>query len=569
MVGTYCAATTIQESATIFNQTFSMEKKIPMLLRKTLLLLLILFLIIPGSALAADPAAEAEWEPIAPGIEYRQFQLPDPNNVFVVRMDRSNLNVTLDSSIAQGKLSEGKETVSGMYSRYDQALNFWNPPSWANRNQVVVAINGSYFNMGNGVPQGGQVQSGWYAKRFDELGGWTGFGWKLDRSAFIGECVKHRPEKQLITYPDNSTQRIAHVNSQRGANELVVFTPQYNSRTGTDNSGVEVLVEMTRPTMILPPPAAALGIVRQIRINQGNSLIPFNTIVLSASGTAAEILLENVQGGSEIGVSQEITSYEHDCSTLYPEISWTKTYASVQGAFFYLKDGQIRDFNDEGATLRHPRTAIAFNDAYIYFVVVDGRDAEHSRGMTIHELAVFTFDTLGATWGVAQDGGGSSTMVINGKVVNNTYCNIYYCSKYHYYLPLVAKKSTSGQSVTPTESDIISSSTGIERAVANGMLMVIVQPGEFSTTFTTGDPVKTITDTAIRLGPGTNYASFSSIPTGTPGTITEQMNNLNGVKAKSTFWWYVKFGNVTGWVAEEALGSQLAGSGDLKPTDGR
>ena len=36
------------------------------------------------------------------------------------------------------------------------------------------------------------VQSGWYAKRFDDLGGGSGFAWKLDRSAFIGECVDHR-----------------------------------------------------------------------------------------------------------------------------------------------------------------------------------------------------------------------------------------------------------------------------------------------------------------------------------------------------------------------------------------
>ena len=178
--------------------------------------------------------------------------------------------------------------------------------------------------------------------------------------------------------------------------------------------------------MILPDPSFARGFVRQIRNNQGNSLIPFNSIVLSANGTAAEILLENVQVGDEIHVSQEITSYEADCSTPLP-LSWTKTFASVQGAFFFLKDGQIRDFDDPGATEQHPRTAIAYNDQYIFFVVVDGRDSQHSLGMSIHELAVFTRDTLGATRGVAQDGGGSSTMVINGQVINNTYCNIYSC----------------------------------------------------------------------------------------------------------------------------------------------
>ena len=531
-----------------------------MVIRKILLVLFLFALAFPGPALAAVTADNLGWEAIAPGIEYRLFQLSDPNNVFVVRMDRSNLNVTLESSIAQGKISEGKETVSGMYTRYDQALNFWggrtNPPTWDMRNQVVVAINGSYFDMGNGVPQGGQVQSGWYAKRFDNLGGWSGFSWKLDRSAFIGECVNHRPEKQLITYPaTGNIQRINDVNDPRGNDELVLFTPQFNSRTGTINSGVEVLVEMTRPTMILPDPAYASGIVRQIFIDKGNNLIPFNYVALAASGTAAQTLLENVQVGSEIRISQEITSYESDCTTPY-SLSWTKTYASIQGAFFFLKNGQIREFpEDPGATTRHPRTAIAYNDQYIFFIVVDGRDSLHSVGMTIHELAMFTRNTLDATSGVAQDGGGSSTMVINGRVVNNTYCNIYTCwGGYANYIPIVTRNSHMGQSVLSTESDVIKSAAGVERAVGNGMLMVIAQPGEYSSKYAVGNQVKTINNIEMRLGPGTNYASFTTIPNGKLGKIAVQMNILNGVLAKSTYWWYVDFGGgLIGWVPESAL----------------
>ena len=220
-----------------------------MVFSKSLLLILLFSLIIPVSTVTAAPAPDEEWGLIAPGIEYRRFQLPDPNNVFVVRMDRSNLGVTLESSIATGKIAEGRETVSSMASRYDQALSYWggsaNPTTWGLRNQVVVAINGSYFDLNNGIPQGGQVQSGWYAKRFDNMGGWSGFAWKLDRSAFIGECVFHRPEKQFITYPKTANiQRITHVNDTRGGNELVIFTSQWNSRTGTDNAGVEVVVEM-------------------------------------------------------------------------------------------------------------------------------------------------------------------------------------------------------------------------------------------------------------------------------------------------------------------------------------
>ena len=173
--------------------------------RHSFLRLLIIALICTSPSLAAVPMDVTNWQQIAPGIEYQEFQLSDPNNVFVARMERSNLDLTLESMVAQGKLSEGKETVSSMFARYDQALNFWggsaNPPNWGMRNQAVVAINGSYYDIYTGVPQGGQVQAGWYAKRYDDLGGWSGFTWKLDRSALIGECVDHSTDRQRITFP--------------------------------------------------------------------------------------------------------------------------------------------------------------------------------------------------------------------------------------------------------------------------------------------------------------------------------------------------------------------------------
>ena len=145
-------------------------------------------------------------------------------------------------------------------------------------------------------------------------------------------------------------------------------------------------------------------------------------------------------------------------------------------------------------------------------------------------------------------------MVINGMVVNNTYCNIYGCQwKFQTYLPLVKRNSQPGLAVIPTQSDVISSPAGIQRAVGNGMLMLIAQPGVYSTAFIPGDVVTTAFATEVRLGPGTNYASFSTLPAGTQGTITKQMNDLDGVLAKSAYWWYVNFGSISGWVPEGAL----------------
>ncbi|MCJ7701522.1 MAG: hypothetical protein MUO62_08080 [Anaerolineales bacterium] len=128
-------------------------------------------LIFPSkTALADTDSTDAqEWSVIGEGIEYRKFHFTDPRpmDVFVTRMDRSNLEVTIDTGIAQGRLSGGIETVLGMANRHDQTINYWGK-TWGNRNQVVAAINGYFFNNQAsqgpiGVPWSGQIHSGWYA----------------------------------------------------------------------------------------------------------------------------------------------------------------------------------------------------------------------------------------------------------------------------------------------------------------------------------------------------------------------------------------------------------------------
>jgi uncharacterized protein YraI len=112
------------------------------------------------------------------------------------------------------------------------------------------------------------------------------------------------------------------------------------------------------------------------------------------------------------------------------------------------------------------------------------------------------------------------------------------------------------QPVLLTSADDDNSSPCNERPVANGMMMVIAQPGIFSTTFVQGEVVTALNDTELRLGPGTNYDTFATIPMGSQGSILEQINGLNGVLATSTYWWYVNLGGVNGWVPEAALQGQ-------------
>lgn len=523
------------------------------LLRNTLVLISVCFLAAGPGRIPVN--AEPPWEAVAPGIDYTVFHLPGPNQVHVARMDRTNPHVSLESSIARGRLSGGFETVGGMADRYDQAISYWGQ-KWGSRNDVIVAINGSFYNTTTGVPRGGVIHSGWYAKRFDDLSGESGFAWTVNNEAFIGRCVSHPASSQLVQLiADSGSVTFDGINVGRGSNQLILYTPQYDATTGTDDNGLEILVEMKRPTLILPDPHMAKGFVREIRPDQGSTLIPFDHIVLSAHGTAMTAL-QSLNVGDEIGISQEITHYETGCGP--PTwLDWTKTYASISGSFNFLRDGVIYDYaHDIGALESHPRTAIAFNDEFIYFIVVDGRNPGISIGMTISELATFTRDTLGAGWGIAQDGGGSSTMVINGKVVN-------FPNAEHFddklYFPM-ASINSSQEAQSSFEGDVEfqirppdPETAGFQRYVANGMMMVIIEEMQQSTTFTPDDLIQTVGSTDLRLGPGSNFATIATIPGNTSGLILDHLNDLEGVLAKGEFWWMVSINGFQGWLPESSI----------------
>lgn len=70
-------------------------------------------------------------------------------------------------------------------------------------------------------------------------------------------------------------------------------------------------------------------------------------------------------------------------------------------------------------TKKHPRTLIGINESknWLYLVVVEGRQLSF-QGVTLDELASVA-KKLALTKAVNLDGGGSSTMVVNGKRVNS------------------------------------------------------------------------------------------------------------------------------------------------------
>jgi len=91
-----------------------------------------------------------------------------------------------------------------------------------------------------------------------------------------------------------------------------------------------------------------------------------------------------------------------------------RVFTAISGDRMIVEKGEPS--SDLDGDEREPRTAIGINrnGRYLYLIVVDGRQPFYSDGATFLELAKLLVDQ-GAFFAMALDGGGSSTMVVEGK----------------------------------------------------------------------------------------------------------------------------------------------------------
>lgn len=481
------------------------------------------------SILALPVTAVGQWADVAPGITYRRMDLPGPVRVFIVRADRGKPTWTIDSMTSLGTIKGGRETVPDMAARYNDTVT-WD----GRRYEIRAAINGEYFNPTTGYASSGQVIAGWYAKRYGDDGGMSAFFWTSDRRCAIGGDVHNGPRLQQVSFAGNAAMNINAFNDKRGKDQLALYTSHWDATTGTDTNGVEVLVRMDEPITINPKLPGNRGVILKVARNSGSTPIPFDCAVLSATGTAASRLLAHAREGSAVHFNMRLEDIGVERIRLKPA-DWRNVWGSLADTQNLLIDGYVPKHweakaarlaaqgKPHGSVVKDPRTAIAFNKDYIFFIVIDGR-SEESIGMTFTETADFCKNELKVDYAVNQDGGGSSTLWLDGKVMN---------------IPSGKGKDEK---------------RGLLRAVANGYLLALVHPASFSRSFKSGSQVIAIEAAELRLGPGTQYAAIGRTKPDAAGRILE--HRLNGVFAKGRNWWLVRFNEAEGWLPETSLTTQ-------------
>lgn len=115
-------------------------------------------------------------------------------------------------------------------------------------------------------------------------------------------------------------------------------------------------------------------------------------------------------------------------TTLYPvgAAVWTDITDAIGGGPILVRDGQVRiTYNEEAffgsgfeSDKPYPRTAVGYTaNHHLILFVVDGKRPPYSRGLTLPEVAE-EMRRLGCMAAMNLDGGGSTTLVINGTVLN-------------------------------------------------------------------------------------------------------------------------------------------------------
>lgn len=354
---------------------------------KRLVALLLALVAVASSALPGT-AARSKTKRIGPGVTYTVIQdKRGPWRIKVITIElsaRSTIDVALSNDVLPGY-----ETTSSM----------------ARRHHAIAAINGDYARQ-SGRPVFTFAEDGLLAQTPLLWG--RNFAVARDESqSFIGH-----PETQAYIYEKDVDfyHWLSAVNAgEAESDQVALFTP--------DGGKLE------------PPPArscaARLQPEGRPRIEGVQPYVTTNQVVEKVVCRRKRLPL---RGGSVLAAPNG-SAYGMTVAAMAPgeklqygwTLGWPNVVDTIGGNPTLIEAGRTIGANVDGTGeffWRHPRTGVGTTaDGEILLVTVDGRDPKRSVGMTLREFADL-FASLGATYALNLDGGGSTTTVVDGRVVN-------------------------------------------------------------------------------------------------------------------------------------------------------
>jgi hypothetical protein len=344
-------------------------------------------------------------EIVAPGVVHRRLVVNSgPWRVNVLEIDLRQPGLSIRGARARDAYS-GRETVRSMVDRYKGP------------GRAVAAVNGDFFDVKTGTGQSennvvieGKVWKGVTVTdspydTFDNLHSQFGVDWRnrprIDRfglDAWIIGASGHRV-------------RLDGLNFRPDTNSIVLYTPAFGDSTPTDSIGRRMLSLPLRLT-------GQRGDTFFFRVagsaREGGGVPLAGGGVLAAEGTKSSDLRAIAARRGGLTIKVRLAPNGARLRTVVG--GWPRLVLAGRNVaqLADIVEGTFPRFS----SAKHPRTAVGFSrdSSKLFLITVDGR-RESDSGMSLVELGKMVMD-LGAYEAMNFDGGGSTTMVIDGKVVN-------------------------------------------------------------------------------------------------------------------------------------------------------
>ena len=317
-----------------------------------------------------------------------------PQSIHMVSIDLARRDLVLTATVGVGV--QGNETVPDMVASLPEALG-----------QPVAAINGDYFEF-KGEPRYFGTLQGMCIAEGEMVASPPASAFWVDGQGrpHLGRVVP----RLAVTWPDGSETPFSvncstrDFKSEVRVSDVVLYTPRFGRSTQTDAGTREWALQPAAPdARWLPLSASGVYTARVSEAWQsGDTAIPGDGMVLSmARITAGQTLV--AKAGDTVVL----------CTACDPDMTGVRT--AIAGDPMLLAAGKL--LTTPAVTNRAPRTAVGLAGSRVWFVVVDGRQPATAVGMSHHELAAF-MQRLGCTDAMNLDGGGSSTLWYEGRVMN-------------------------------------------------------------------------------------------------------------------------------------------------------
>lgn len=327
------------------------------------------------------------------------------------------LLTTTDSSLVGGdgpiaayllRIDPSKVRISSALSN-DEVVDAEPVDAIARRRDAIAGVNGGFFNRTNGEPIGVLKVDGELVSDAGITRGVVAITNTPDGSVSLAfDRVSAKLVLRFTSGGADWSTPIDGVDTTRERGRLMLYTPSYHADTDTAPTGTEFVLD-GRPLA-----------VTEIRAKAGHTRIPRRGAVLSFGGTTLPPALDALHVGTAVSLETIWRS-----ALGVPGQLLERADQIVNGAGLLRRRGLVlSDWRPEALSAdvfvdaRHPRTWIGADmHGFIWLGVVDGRQPDHSIGMTFADLQRLA-DRLDLVDLLNLDGGGSTTMVVGGRIVN-------------------------------------------------------------------------------------------------------------------------------------------------------